>query len=62
MRYADPTMSWEERARKLEAKRRYMPKHGRSVFVMDAAERKRIALLDKATPGLAKYRRPRRKR
>lgn len=36
-------MSWEERARKLEAKRRRMPKHGMSVFLMDAAERKRAA-------------------
>jgi hypothetical protein len=50
-------MGWEERARKLDARRRYMPKHGHSVFVMDAAERKRSsALLDKATPGLAKAR------
>jgi hypothetical protein len=36
-------MSWEGRARKLEAKRQYMRKHGYSVFVMEAAERKRIA-------------------
>ena len=36
-------VSWEERAKKLEAKRRRMPKHGMSVFLMDAAERKRAA-------------------
>lgn len=36
-------MAWEERARKLEAKTKYMPKHGYSLFVIEAAERKRAA-------------------